>query len=55
MKKIVLIIGFFIAINISYAQKTVAVLSGSNWTFYDDFSPALRAAPADFYYLFTRW
>lgn len=46
MKKIVFIIVFSFTISITYAQKTVAVLSGSNWTFYDDFSLALHAAPS---------
>lgn len=46
MKKRILTFLLFISISFSYAQKTVAVLSGSTWSFYDDFSPALRAAPA---------
>lgn len=46
MKKIFLLIIIFTIANFANAQKVVAVLSGSNWTFYDDFSPALRAAPA---------
>lgn len=46
MKKLILSFVLVISITFSYAQKTVAVLSGTTWTFYDDFSPALRAAPA---------
>lgn len=46
MKRFILTIGVFALITFSYAQKTVAVLSGTTWTFYDDFSPALRAAPS---------
>lgn len=46
MKRIIFSIGLFILAPSAYAQKTIAVLSGTNWTFYDDFSPALRAAPA---------
>ncbi|MBK9793186.1 MAG: hypothetical protein IPP60_08800 [Sphingobacteriales bacterium] len=46
MKKIFLTLSFLVLISFSYAQKTIAVLSGTTWTFYDDFSPALRGAPA---------
>lgn len=42
-----LTIFIFILLSLNtFAQKTVAVLSGTTWTFYDDFSPALRAAPS---------
>ncbi|MBK9793189.1 MAG: hypothetical protein IPP60_08815 [Sphingobacteriales bacterium] len=46
MKRLILAFVLIISIIFSYAQKTVAVLSGTTWSFYDDFSPALRAAPA---------
>lgn len=46
MKIPILILGMFFMFKFNYAQKTVAVLSGTTWSFYDDFSPALRAAPA---------
>lgn len=46
MKKILLLFSLFATISFAMAQKTIAVLSGTNWTFYDDFSPALRAAPS---------
>lgn len=46
MKKLILAFVLIISISFSYAQKVVAVLNGTTWTFYEDFSPALRAAPA---------
>ncbi len=46
MKKIIFFIGLLALALSTYAQKTIAVLSGTTWTFYDDFSPALRAAQA---------
>lgn len=46
MKNLVLTFSLFLLVSFSFAQKTVAVLSGSTWTFYDDFSPALRVAPS---------
>lgn len=46
MKKTITLLIFFVIATYSYAQKNVAVLSGTTWTFYDDFSPALRAAPS---------
>lgn len=46
MKKIILLFSFFILIEHSYAQKTISVLSGTTWTFYEDFSTALRQAPS---------
>lgn len=46
MKKIILTIGLFALVLSSYGQKTIAVLSGTNWTFYEDFSTAIRQAPS---------
>lgn len=44
MKNYILTFSLIILASCSYAQKTISVLSGTTWTFYDDFSPALRAA-----------
>lgn len=46
MKKILLTLSLFILTSYSYAQKTISVLSGTTWTFYEDFSTALRQAPS---------
>ncbi len=46
MKNLLLTVALFVFFATSFAQKTIAVLSGTTWTFYDDFSPALRVAPA---------
>lgn len=46
MKKLILSFLLLFILATNHAQKTIAILSGSTWTFYDDFSPALRAAPA---------
>ncbi len=42
MKKILILIAIIAFTLSTKAQKTIAVLSGSNWTFYTDFSIALR-------------
>lgn len=46
MKEIILLFSLLVLITCSYAQKTIAVLSGTTWTFYEDFSNALRQAPS---------
>ncbi|MBK9793185.1 MAG: hypothetical protein IPP60_08795 [Sphingobacteriales bacterium] len=46
MKNLFLTFCLFILASYSYAQKTISVLSGTTWTFYEDFSTALRQAPS---------
>lgn len=45
MKNLFLTLCLTILASYSYAQKTISVLSGTTWTFYEDFSTALRQAP----------
>lgn len=46
MKNLFLIFSLFMLVSYTYAQKTISVLSGTTWTFYEDFSTALRQAPS---------